>query len=450
MKGKRLYQLISELNRSEHHCLINDCKASADKRAIALGDLLRKRSLTATGFQKWLQQLVESWKITDPQEQDRKQRRWVDFACKEVENMLLKNRSELDDTRYFQLSGIFDQRNHAELTAYYNELAIHNAEKHHALNNLIIAYDIELRWLSRNQSNQNVKKIGNLLQKRKEVTERAYHTEMSYFYGVSSSLYIDNPGDEAYQSIIPGKNEFEQLQKKATDEYSRILYALAETRFNFYNRKKFEALLQTAFNMVEHCGLDERAQRMLERNCRYLSITGALYYGAPVPGMVADAKRMLEIMLVNNLHDTVGFFFLLFFLLIDNDLPTYEALLKKHKQVFFTEDENDYLFFLKVFHLYRKGDTGQALRKLLQFNYSGNPYVGAWSRLLEIHIYVQQGDTRLAQLQIERAKRFLKSNRAHKIIYDPVLYTLQNIERQLENKPLPAEKPVFEYYKLMS
>lgn len=71
MKGKRLYQLINELSRTEHRQLVNACKLSSDKRATALGELLRKRNLTEKGFEKWLLVLVQSWNINQEKEQEK-------------------------------------------------------------------------------------------------------------------------------------------------------------------------------------------------------------------------------------------------------------------------------------------------------------------------------------------------------------------------------------------
>ena len=213
MKGKRLYQLVQELDKTEHRQLVNACKLSADKRSLALVDLLRKRNLTEKSFDSWLSQLVTSWNIRSQTELDKKQRRWVDFACKEVEKLVIKNRLENNQIYNHELSRIFDSRNHEDLTVYYNKKAIEEATQKRDYNTLVAEYDISLRWLGRNQSNPNVAKISKLLMLRKEATELHYHENMSYFYSVSSALYIDNPGDVSYKRIVPAPSEFKTLKK---------------------------------------------------------------------------------------------------------------------------------------------------------------------------------------------------------------------------------------------
>ena len=426
--------------------MINACKLKADKRAIALGELLSKRNLTEVNFEKWLLALVKSWQIKEPAEQDKKQRRWIDFACKEIENQFINDHFAESPKRNFELANIFDKRNHEDLTNYYNKLSLQSAEAGNDAPSLINGYDIQLRWLGRNQTQKNIGAIGSLLLKRKEVTEQFYHEAMAYFYTVSSALYIDNPNDKAYLEIASTKNSFLELRNTAKDSYNHILYLLAEARFNFYNRRVFENQLKEISRTIEDSHLDLNSKRYLERNCLYLKISGGLYYNFDIQSMIADAEKMFEIMLSYKIYDSVGYFLYLFLLLINKKLEQYDRLAKKYNTTFYSVENKDYFLFLESLRLYQGRKSEQAIANLLHTSYSHSLYVAAWSRLLEIKIHSEDGDNRLVKVLIDRAKRFLKTHKGNRLIYEPMMSFLLLFEDKKTQKTKAEQPKYFVYY----
>lgn len=449
MKGKRLFQLVQELTKTEHRQLLNDCKTSTDKRMVALADLLRKRNLTEKSFAGWLDKLVTSWCITSQIEQDKRQRRWVDFACKEIETLLLKNHFAISNQRHYLLSQIFDKRNHEDLAFFYNQKAIETATNEKDYDQLLTELDTELRWLGRNQTNQNISKISELLIKRKSISELRHHQAMSYFYSISSALYIDNPYSKSFQQIIPTPSAFIQIKEETKDDFSKLLYELAEARFNFYNRKKFEKLLEELFVQIESSTCDKASKDKLKRSWYYLSIIAGLYYGYSILQMKQDAQKMFEIQLEHKMHDSIGFFFLLFFNLLEGKTSNYDSLLKKYKVDFFTKENQDYLKFLQAFQFYKDQKTRQCIAILLEITYSKSNYIAIWSKLLELKIHIEDGDTQFAFVLIDRAKRFLTTNSHHRIIYDPIFNLLENLNSLLKNKPSKSLVNLFEYYRII-
>jgi len=448
LKGKRLFQLIQELNKTEHRQLINACRLSADKRSVSLGELLRKRNLTEIGFEKWFAALAKSWNIASANEQDKKQRRWIDFACKEIETLLILNQFSASRKRHRELAEIFDKRNHEELTGYYNHLALEDATINKNLNALITGYDISLRWLGRNQTKQNIAGIGAILEKRKATTELSYHDAMSYFYTVSSALYIDNPDEVNYRKIAPTRHQFISLRSSTEDEYSKVLYLLAEARFNFYHQASFQEYLKITGQTIENCELNERDKQQLTRSFLYLRITGGLYYGFELKKMIADAEAMLAIMLQNKIYDPIGFFFLLFFLLINNDFDKYDALMKKYKTIFFKNENVDYTLFLESLKIYLKEGSEKALNNLQKTCYSKSLYVAAWSKLLEIKIHASLNDKRFVQVLTDRAKRFIKTNNGHRLIAEPVVHVLNAFDKKIDMGSRKNTHKLFAYYSL--
>lgn len=445
MKGKRLFQLIKELNRTEHRQLVYDCSISSDKRNKALLELLKKRSLSEKSFETWLQGMVKSWGIKDETEQDKKQRRWVDFACKEIENLLLRNYYSQSDKRYHDLSGLFSKRNHQDLTAYYNAKAIESARRNKWYDMLADEYDLSVQWLSRNQNSKNISLIRGIMKMRKEVTDLRYHEAMSYFYTVNSSLFLDLPSQFSDKAIIPNPLEFRQLRKSSPDEYSAILYALAETRYNLYQKPKYEKLLNDCFNLIEKSDLQQRDKELLKRSALYVKITGGIYHGYPIENMSEDAWQMFQYSLKYDIRDTTGFFLLLFFLLIEGNMAAYDEYMKKYKATMFIKGTEDYTAFLAAFKHYREGRYKPAIKLLMDISYSNSHYLSIWSRLLEIAIHYKDGDRHMCNLMVNRAKRTIASGTSPKILHEPVGVFLSTAF----SKQIKTKKPLsnlFAYY----
>lgn len=448
MKGKRLFQLIKELNRTEHRQLINACISSSDKRRAALLALLKKRNISERFFEKWLDDLVKSWGIKGEAEQDKKQRRWVDFACKEIENLLLFNHYNQSDKRHHELSFLFNGRNHQDLTTYYNTKAIESAKKHQWHDILIQEYDLSVRWLSRNQTSKNISLIRRVMKMRKEITDLRYHEAMSYFYTVDSSLFLDLPSQFSDKAIIPNPVEFRQLRKSSPDEYSAILYALAETRYSFFQKPKYEKLLNDCFNLIETSDLRQRDKELLKRSVLYMKITGGIYYGYPIEKMTTDARQMFQYSLKYDIRDTTGFFLLLFFLLIEGNMAAYEDYQKKYRASMFIKGTEDYALFLSAFKHYREGRYKPAVKLLIDISYSHSHYLSIWSRLLEIAIHYKDGDRRMCNVMVNRAKRTIASGSSPKILHEPVSIFLSKVSKSQHSSKKPLADQ-FAYYRCL-
>jgi len=447
LKGKRLYQLIKELNRTEHRQLVYACSVSSDKRNAALLVLLKKRSLSEKTFETWLKATVKSWGIKGEAEQDKKQRRWIDFACKEIETLLLQNHYSDSEMRYHTLSQIFDKRNQQELTSYYNSKSIESARKNKWYHVLIKDYDMSVRWLSRNQNTKNIAIIKSLMKMRKQVTDLHYHETMSYFFTINSSLFLDLPPQFADKEIIPNHKEFNQLRKSSPDSYSMILYTIAESRYNFYNRQEFESLLAKSFEQIASAGIQEGDRDILMRSAMYVKIIGGLYYGYPIKIMSQDARQMFEYSLRHGLRDTTGFFLLLFLLLIEDDFTSYDNLLKKHKSAMFIKGTEDYTGFLQAYRHFKEGKFKNAVKLLMDISYSQSHYLAIWSRLIEISIHYKDHETVLCKVMINRAKRMMATKRFPKILQHPVSMFLKTAEQMIKQGVAANSTNCFAFYK---
>lgn len=257
---------------------------------------------------------------------------------------------------------------------------------------------------------------------------------------------MDNPNDLAYREIAPTKNSFLELRNTAKDSYNHILYMLAEARFNFYNRKIFEKQLKEVSRTIEESHLDLNSKRYLERSYLYLNITGGLYYNFDMQSLTADAEKMFEIMLFYKIHDSIGYFLYLFLLLVDKNLEQYDRLVKKYNTMFYSVENKDYFLFLESLRLFQGRKSEQAIANLLHTSYSHSLYVAAWSRLLEIKIHSDDGDNRLVKVLIDRAKRFLKTHKGNRLIYEPMMSFLLKLEGKKILKTRVEQPKYFTYY----
>ncbi len=450
MKGKRLYKLINELNRTEHRQLFNSCTVSSDKRSKAFLSLLKKRNLSEKSFEEWLHEMVESWEIKDKTERDKKQRRWVDFACKEIETLLLQNYYSESEMRYHVLSQIFNKRNHQELTSYYNSKSIDSALLNRWHHVLIEEYDTSIRWLSRNQNTKNITSIKSLMKMRKQATSLHYHEAMSYFFTVNSSLFLDHPPQFADKEIIPNQADFKKMRKSSPDTYCSILYSLAEARYNFYNQQKFESLLNNCFEQIASVALHDHDKDILLRSALYVKIIAGIYYGYPIEIMSLDARQMFEYALRNGIHDTTGFFLLLLMLLIEGDFKAYDDYLRKYKTAMFIKGTEDYTSFLHAYRLFKESKHKSAVKLFMDISYSANHYLAIWSRLLEIAIHYNDGEVELCRVMLNRAKRMITSHSFPKILQLPVDKFLNNTEQLIKHgKAVHSSNNFLFYEKLM-
>lgn len=448
MKGKRLFLLLKELTRKEHRQLINHCATSSDKRDVALLELLRKRNLSEGSMEKWLELMASKWNVS-ASEKDKKQRRWLDYACKEVEQLLLRNQYSVSEKRFHELSKVFSARNHPELQHYYYKKAIESAQKNKWHDILIEEYDTAMKWLSRNQTEKNIAHIRILIGKRRTITELRYHEEMSYIHTLNSSLFLDAPATAEGKAMIPDQSWLTHLRQTAPDNVSSILYQLAEARYNFYVRVRFENLLKQCFEHINEASMPKKERDILTRSALYVKITGGLYYGNSIEEMRRDAELMFYYSLKHHMRDTTGFFLLLFLLLIEGNFSLYQDYLNKHRKVLFVKGTEDYLSFLSAFQFYMEGQHRKAVQLLIDISYSHNHYLAIWSRLLEISIHLKDGEKQLCTVMVNRARRTLSNTNFPLILQKPVSDFLQVIEAQLKNRKAALPVNCFGYYKIL-
>lgn len=447
MKGKRLYLLITSLDKTEHRQLINLCKNTKDKRIELLTRLLLKRISSEKIFLNILDEVQLSFNNNEL-ESDKKLRRYVDYSCKQIESVLLFN--ELENNKFVRtknLAKIFDKKNQDELTKYYNDSTINIAKESSINSGIEVHYDIKMRWLARNQFKQDIIDLKNTLHAKKIIINEHYHEEMTSYYNVLSGLFLDNPKDILVKNQIPKYDTIKSLQKSTSDEFNKLLYGIALARFNFFNKNKLFQSIELLLKDNARSNLSSDNKDKISRSILFLKNTAGLYYGQPINKMIDDAKYIFNIMINYQYYDSISFFFLVFFHLIDEDFYQADILLKKYSTAFFKGKKNEYYLFLQAFKNFQLGFFDNALTELPQLAYSSSQYLAIWSRLLEIKIHQILKNDLLLNSLINRANRYVLNNKEKNILSEPCLYVLKNIENK--KNIIKNNNSLFKFYELI-
>jgi hypothetical protein len=185
----------------------------------------------------------------------------------------------------------------------------------------------------------------------------------------------------------------------------------------------------------------------ISRSILFLKNTAGLYYGQPINKMIDDAKYIFNIMINYQYYDSISFFFLVFFHLIDEDFYQADILLKKYSTAFFKGKKNEYYLFLQAFKNFQLGFFDNALTELPQLAYSSSQYLAIWSRLLEIKIHQILKNDLLLNSLINRANRYVLNNKEKNILSEPCLYVLKNIENK--KNIIKNNNSLFKFYELI-
>lgn len=448
MKGKRLYALLSELDKKEHRQLVNQCRNSTDKRHKELLNLLRQPGINEIKFTKMLDEIKDSYPMKASAEKDRYVRRFNDFCCKEIENLLLRNLcNENMLLRNKELSNLFDKRNREDLTGYYNSISISEAKKSGDVETSISQYDIRLRWHSRNQYHIDFREIGNILKERKRLTEERYYELMAFYHTTLSGLYLDNPSDKHLKSQYTNSVKISGQIDELPNASLKIKYMIAEIRFDFFNHKILKQRVRKALLCIDQADLKTEDRLKLRRSVLYLQVLAGIYYGYPLNHIRKDVEEIFEIMKKYKYYDSISFFFLNMILILQGEYQRNESLMRNHKTTYFKESNKDYPLFLSLLKSFHLKEYSNALKQMGELPYSDSPYISLWSRLIEINVHMRLGNIKLVVSLIDRAKRQIKKHSYREFIIKPASLIIRESEVFIKTGETAEQPEMFQLYK---
>jgi hypothetical protein len=440
MKGKNLYMLIKDLDKSEKHKILNTCKRSGDKRHKLLYTLIKKSPKQTQQFQNLLGQisdeLFEKQVLTekDGKEKDKIVRRFVDFSVKEVEQLKLRELLSGDQlTRNYLLAKIYRRGDTPTLFRSYLNKTRQLADKENDPWIISFCLDHDIVIKSQSQKKRDQMEVRDLLISKNNLIQSEYHNRLSEVYYLLSGLFLnDKDIVNELENLMLEDSEIDALVKLSAGNPVAIEYKIAQSRFNFEDEEKLNRYIGEAEALIEKCsGSDEEIEKQKKR-ISFLKVLDGFHYGAELKALEAPMEYVLQINKKYQYRDSLSGFYHVFLQLLDG-VPVSELsdVIDAYETNYF-EEENQYMIeFLRAYGHFMQNEYKAALMLLNNLSYAPNFYIAIWSRLLEIRIHIEKENFSLCESLVERANRQMNVNKGKLFTYNSNAGTLMNFCRLL-------------------
>lgn len=445
MKGKRLYALLKNLDRSERLQLHHQCIKSSDKRHAVLKDLLDSRVDSIESFESVLNKTAAHFE--NYPDSAKALRRFIDFASKEIENILIVNYLEANaDEKNFILAKIFNNRNSQELFLHYNESAKTSAHDMNKLWMLSELSDHKTKWLSRGQMKDDMQALRILLNQKYQFDQLNYYQQLFQYYSTFSALYLDDISIISEHQLEIIILELKDLSEKSPTLFFKAQFLLALARFNFRNKSKLDNSLREVQNIISQLKENETEFERVLRSFYYISILAGIYYGEDLQNLIYFSDEVIRINIKHNYKDSVSYFLNIMFLQLNKDFESAEALRKKYDKNYFDESNQSYSDFLDALYLFLNGSFDAALDILNSLSYDHSEYVSLWSRLMVIKIHSCYKNDRLLKILLSRTNKHLKD---HKEMFFLNTVSAEILKTYSINNSNNATEKYFELFRLL-
>lgn len=449
MKGKRLYELVSNLNKSELHKLHRICSQSADKRHLVLKELLNHKN-EEEAFYRHLDAAQLSGHL-EQVEQDKAVRRFIDFSIKEIEDMLLLRLvRENNSLREAALSEMFFHKNNFSLFQWYATKATGQAQRIHdySIENKIIT--LSLRLKGKHQTKTDFDDIYGLIKRKITISELQHYDNITSSYNLLSSVVMDDIRlKPEITAALPAAAEMAQLIERAPmPQYAIHLY-LVQARLSFGEKDKFYHYLQQAEVLLPEIDGSQLDFLRAKRNIFMLKLTVGLHYGQSLDSLIPIAEEVVELNTRLGFSDTIGWFFLLFLKTMKGEPDIVREQLAEKKSIFFSAENIFYRDFLESLLHYQEGELDDALEVLQRTVYSSSYYVSMWSKVLECCIHFQLGNKKLVFSLLERIRQYIRANYYKPFTIDSSKKILHFLDLKMSEKSAPVPDDIFILYRLL-
>lgn len=427
MKGKNLYLLIQDLDKSEKHKILNTCKRSGDKRHKLLYNLIKKGPKNKDQYSTILAQISDE--LFDKQvktekdalEKDKIVRRFVDFSIKEVEQLKLKELLQADQKmRNYLLSRIYRRPVTQPLFRSYLKKTQSYAEKEHDPWMLSYCLDHGIMMRSQSQKKRDMEEMRRLLLRKNELIQSEYHSRLSEVYNLLSGLFLnDKTIINELENLLLEDAEIDALVQLSGRDPVAIEYKIAQSRFHLEDEEKLNKYIAEAEALLENCnGTTEQIER-LKRRLIFLKIVDGFHYGKTPEELSVDIHNLQQINEKYDIRDGLAAFYeLLIHFLQKEDAEGLRLSLEDFRNLYFS-GENSYMFdFVNAYLLFLEGDFRDSLWLLSDLSYAPNFYIAIWSRLLEFRIHHEKENYGLCESLLERASRQMRVNQGKIFTYN--------------------------------
>jgi len=450
MKGKRLFDLITSLSKSEKRQLIYKCSTSNDKRHTYLKRCLDVDSIE--GFQKQLKKIKGNFSHLNAKKQDESLNRVIYFSRQEIEDVkMLHYLNENTKERNRVLAEISYAEEQYGLFDYYSDKIKKDSNNRPDLVTDLrrISWEINLRL--RIQTKEDYKKLKELLIRKSNVLDDLYHIELANYYYLLSGICMDNSQlfDEL-KSNFPSNEKIDRIIQDVSSNTIAGIFKVSEARFNFYNLDELQRQIAEAEELFKRAdGVD--GEKLL-RVTIFLKMLMGMHYGLPLNNLREWSHEGFELQEKFDIHETITYFYHLMFMVLDKDYEEFDRISEARNSRYFNNQNRFYIDFLKGLFLFMKQQPSEALDYLKELSHNDSHYIALMSRLLEIRIHYDLENFDLLESLLSKTKRLLDNNSDKQFMWNSChrAYKFFNQAIRHIEKPKPIEDHHFHLFQVIT
>jgi hypothetical protein len=448
MIGKRLFHLINDLERGEKVLLHSLCKKNEDFRFKAFKQLLETKFNSEESY-KYALSLLDHFFSHLP-DKTKALRRFTDFACKEIENLRIRQHIENNPhIKAFLLADVFNQRNSAILFNHYSQNAkdILSDTNEWFLKSEIIDY--EIKWLTRGQLKEDFIKLKTAIIKKNEYNQYNYYEHLVSHYSTISAIFLDDSQDkDFFENLKLTDLELEEYIRKSPSPYYSAQFCLARARFAFREENTLRRLLERAESFLEQ--LDNKQDieyRRIRRSINYVWILTIFNYGGDLKATISLSELIIQTNQTYHYKDSISYFLHILLLMLDEQWKRVEELQNLQNSFYFDGSNEVYPQFLMGFEWFLKGRKKEALLIFNDLSYSKSHYIAVWSKLLVMKMHSDLGNMRLLKNLLDRTNYYLIQNKDKLFLHQPSSKLISIYQSFINKKPIENPKNIFCFFR---
>lgn len=445
MKGKKLFELLSELNASQSKKFIYYCSQSNDKRIAILLKLIRNFTPKYEDFEQKCNQYIGELSIgLSPIELDDKKRRYLNYFSTEIEQFLANECLENNENeRNIILAEYFEKIGNPYLVDHYFEKSLKQSQKYEDFPIEIRAFRGLIRRNTAYQSDKIIKETLRLNELSLNSLENFYHQKLSDYYNNISNYYI------GYNIILKLNSasiisEIEQKIIECKNPFYQVSYYISLARFYFDQQENFLDCINKAEGLNNKTDVSSKEQQINKRKILFLKLVLGFYLGLDQSSLTETAEEILNINQSLNFIDNNTFFYKILFIILNGDIELAKDNLQENKK-YFKGDQVYLKHFLQAVIFYKNRQWSRALKSLESSLSQSNFFVALFSRLLQIKIHLNEKDFILCDSLVTNTERFLKQSHSQMLVFHATMHVIKHYKNEINLKKSKSNKKEIPY-----
>lgn len=434
MTGKKLHQLLLELNPSHLKALHARCDSSTDKRLAILKIIIENRDQDLESLNAMLEQEIdERWSSSSTAEKKTKLRRLQNFFAEQIEQLTLLSYLEQNSSiRNVILAQSFEKSGNLYLlNNYFDKAFAKSVEEDDLLFQLMgIKGKIRMRYAS--QSEDELLEAMELNESYISIIHQLNEQKIAEYYDNISNIYLDknslvsDKSEKYIQEILGHISVTNNLLCKAS-----LYVSLA--KLHFEEEKQLFAYFEKAKQILASVEVKNNDFFVQERKIRFLEMRLNFFLGKDVNSLLKLANEILENNSRYSIINNNTLFYKILCEILANNFDVAQQLLND-SHIFFKGEGHLLEQYLRAL-LYAKNDEDKkALQLLNKCMYATNYFISILSRLLVLKIQIKRGNGTWNKSLLDSTKRYLTLNNGNPIGREANEYVLYYYTQQISKR----------------